>query len=68
MHCAFWVSASSPEKLSQGYVDIARELGFDNGLPSADQSKSVDLVKKWFMSTGEHHYPSFSDFKLTVFR
>jgi hypothetical protein len=45
----FWVSADSIEKLSQGYVDIARKLGLNNGSLSEDQSRSIQSVKEWFL-------------------
>ncbi len=48
----FWVSASSTEKLSQEYVDIARALDLDKGLVAADQLKSANLVKDWLRYTG----------------
>ncbi|EGC47733.1 conserved hypothetical protein [Histoplasma capsulatum var. duboisii H88] len=49
----FWVSASSTEKLFQGFTDIARELNLSKGAAIDDQWAIVQLVDQWLMSTVE---------------
>ncbi|KLJ06111.1 hypothetical protein EMPG_10448 [Blastomyces silverae] len=49
----FWVSASSTEKLFQGFSDIARKLNLFDGTTIKDPEAVVPLVKQWFMSTVE---------------
>ncbi|PGH01896.1 hypothetical protein GX51_04949 [Blastomyces parvus] len=49
----FWVSASSTEKLFQGFIDIARELNLFDGTTIDDRGAIVQLVNQWFMSTVE---------------
>lgn len=54
----FWVSASSTEKLFQGFTDIARELNLSKGAAIDDQWAIVQLVDQWLMSTGQSfEYP-----------
>lgn len=55
----FWVSASSTEKLFQGYTDIARELNLSSGTTINDQRAIVQLVNQWLMSTGQSHSVSY---------
>lgn len=47
----FWVSASSEEKLFQGFTEVARELNLNNGTTINDQQVIVQLVKEWFQET-----------------
>lgn len=47
----FWVSASSEEKLFQGFTEIAKELNLNNGTTINDQQVIVQLVKEWFQET-----------------
>ncbi|KAK1241228.1 hypothetical protein MKX08_001202 [Trichoderma sp. CBMAI-0020] len=49
----FWVSASSEEKLFQGFTEIARELNLNNGTTINDQQVIVHLVKEWLQKTSE---------------
>ncbi|UKZ66307.1 uncharacterized protein TrAtP1_007482 [Trichoderma atroviride] len=49
----FWVSASSEEKLFQGFTEIARELNLNNGTTINDQQVIVQLVKEWLQKTPE---------------
>ncbi|EGE82161.1 hypothetical protein BDDG_05104 [Blastomyces dermatitidis ATCC 18188] len=49
----FWVSASSTEKLFQGFTDIARELNLSDGTTIKNQRAIVKLVNQWFIRTVE---------------
>lgn len=48
----FWISADTQRKLAQGFVEIARDLGYSNGGVVEDQDKSFVAVKRWFTTTG----------------
>jgi hypothetical protein len=43
----FWISASSEEKILQGYVEIAKLLGLTKGITSPGSPESLDAVKQW---------------------
>ena len=47
-----WVTADSSQKLSQGFVEIARALGLFDVTVAEDQAKSIASVKRWCMTTG----------------
>ncbi|KAK2592574.1 hypothetical protein QQS21_009719 [Conoideocrella luteorostrata] len=49
----FWISASSKDKLFQGFTEIARELNLSIGTAMNDQEVTVQLVKEWLMKTPE---------------
>lgn len=48
-----WVPAENKEKLTQGFVDIARALGLSEADLVEDPNKSVASVQQWFMATGK---------------
>ncbi|KAK4671657.1 hypothetical protein QC764_0097480 [Podospora pseudoanserina] len=43
----FWISADSVEKLEQGLVGIARDLGLANSTVFEDRDKLVGLARSW---------------------
>ncbi|KAF2489451.1 hypothetical protein BU16DRAFT_598496 [Lophium mytilinum] len=47
----FWISASSKDKIILGYDEIARALGLNKTVTSADQEESIRLVKTWLSHT-----------------
>lgn len=48
----FWISASTEQKTVQGFVEIARLLGLNNGIVSPEPVETVDAVKRWLGDTG----------------
>ncbi|CAO1597919.1 hypothetical protein XANCAGTX0491_001708 [Xanthoria calcicola] len=47
----FWVPAENKDKLTQGFIDIARALGLSEADLVEDQDKSIASVQRWFMTT-----------------
>ena len=49
----FWISAEKPERLSQGYVGIARCLGLIEDTNQGDPNRCLEIVFDWLASTGK---------------
>lgn len=57
----FWISASSADKISQGYVDIARKLGVGASSTIKETSKEIEDARTWLNSTGKRHFGSWTN-------
>jgi DNA polymerase III delta prime subunit len=61
----FWVSASTEQKILQGFVGIATLLNLSEGTVAPEPAESVDAVKKWLGDTSKLDcYPTVSNLPL----